>query len=227
MIWNWYIHIKKAREPVSSLIPLFEAFALPNQVERAMQSPTPICIYVTTESALCSYEYNMGILHTLGHLPLQCSLTWFRSCEVLKRQEQSVDKRLFHMSVSPTLPPSREGFGARNGAKIQFNYELQIMNYEEFCGICWRTQIQGQFTIYKVQFIGWFVRRWCVETFIRWRVDALSSRSKVKSQRLKSEGSRFQAISHHQQPLPLRDMLSWPNKIAPRVKQDSYKCWRR
>ncbi len=27
------------------------------------------------------------------------------------------------------------------------------MNYEEFYGICWKTQIQGQITIYKVQII--------------------------------------------------------------------------
>ena len=62
-----------------------------------------------------------------------------RVCEVLKRQEQSVDKRLFHMSVSPTLPPSREGIGARNVTKVQFNYELATMNNKEFNGICWIT----------------------------------------------------------------------------------------
>ena len=28
------------------------------------------------------------------------------------------------------------------------------MNYEEFRGICWKTQIQGQFTNYKVQVMG-------------------------------------------------------------------------
>ena len=28
------------------------------------------------------------------------------------------------------------------------------MNYEEFCGICWKTLIQVQFTIYKVQVMG-------------------------------------------------------------------------
>ena len=104
-----------------------------------MQSPTPICIYVTIIPILCSYGYNVCILHTLGHLPLQCSLTWFRSCEVLKRQEQSVDKRLFHMSVSPTRPPSREGIGARNMANVQLNFELWITNYELFYRICYRT----------------------------------------------------------------------------------------
>ena len=69
-----------------------------------------------------------------------------RVCEVLKRQEQSVDKRLFHMSVFPTLPPSREGFGARNMAKVQFNYELLIIYYELFHEICCKTQIHVQFT---------------------------------------------------------------------------------
>jgi len=28
------------------------------------------------------------------------------------------------------------------------------MNYKEFCGICRKTQIQGQFTNYKVQVMG-------------------------------------------------------------------------
>ena len=157
----------------------------------------------------------------------------------------------------------------RGEAKVRFNCELWIMNYEEFCGICWRTQIQVQFTIYKVQVIGWCVRRWdeyslrrlYVDAFIRWRVETTmrwcvkmgrlrydgycdgysvcgdrlmrwfverlirwvqGQRSKVKGWRAKVQSSRFQAISHRQQPLPLRDMLSWPNKIASRVKQDSF-----
>ena len=36
------------------------------------------------------------------------------------------------MSVFPPLPPSREGFGARNMAKLDINFELGIINYEEF-----------------------------------------------------------------------------------------------
>ena len=43
------------------------------------------------------------------------------------------------MSVSPTLPPSREGIGARNVTKVQINYELATMNDKEFNGICWKT----------------------------------------------------------------------------------------
>ena len=37
------------------------------------------------------------------------------------------------MSVFPPLPPSREGFGARNETNIEINYELGIMNYKLFC----------------------------------------------------------------------------------------------
>ena len=76
-------------------------------------------------------------------LIINCISVYYRwysvICEVPKSQEQSVDKRLFHMSVSPTLPPSREGFGARNMANVQLNFELWITNYELFYRICYRT----------------------------------------------------------------------------------------
>ncbi len=36
------------------------------------------------------------------------------------------------MSVSPTLPPSHEGFGARNMTKVDINFEIPIMDDDFF-----------------------------------------------------------------------------------------------
>ena len=75
-------------------------------------------------------------------------------------------------------------------AKIRNFSEEWRMKSEEFYGICWKTQIQVQITIYKVQFIGWFVRRWGEYSLIRW----------VQGRRSKPSAI---AISHRYQLSPL------------------------
>ena len=96
-------------------------------------------------------------------------------------KDKTLSKRLLLICPPLVACPFTEKDGHMKGeAKVRFNCELWIMNYEEFCGICWKTQIQGQFTNYKVQFI-----RLIRSTVRRVFVDSLSARSKVKSQRSK------------------------------------------
>ena len=98
-------YIQKSGELLTVLVPRFEAFALPIQSERATkESPTPIRIYIPQKYLYTEkvHRYNKGYKHTpelsTAAMFIGCIMG---GCEIPKRQEQSVDKRLFPIYVCP------------------------------------------------------------------------------------------------------------------------------
>ena len=106
----WYIHIKKSAGACIIARPAFRGLRIAHSsLNEQCRSPTPICIYVTTVSVQCSYEYNMGILHTLGHLPLQCSLaTVWEVAKFWNAKNKALINAFSHVCVpTPTSFPRR------------------------------------------------------------------------------------------------------------------------
>ena len=132
-----------------------------------MQSPTPICIYVTTESALCSYGYNMGILHTLGHPSLQCSLaTVWEFAKFWNAKNKALTNAFFTcLCLPPYLLPAKasaQETGQRYKNKWNVKNEEWRILWNMLKNINSDTNYHLQGTIYRL-----------IRSIIRWEVDAL------------------------------------------------------
>lgn len=99
-------HIKKKRGNLYlSLVPLLQAFALPITVERATQKPTPICIRNIIRLSGFPQKHIKNINISRRHLPLLCSLTVIKSCEVLKQPKTKRQVNAFlYIIYAPHLP---------------------------------------------------------------------------------------------------------------------------
>ena len=153
--------MKKAWESIPSLVPHFEALALPNQPERATQKPTPVCISHLRHTLYIIRYTSSWRLHTHGHLPLPCSLTDLKLARFRSAKNKASSKRLYHIYVPhsraaslrlpfPTLggllhwgtggKPARcfcpRGFGRGSHGQI-YKFILRNLKKErEILGIC-------------------------------------------------------------------------------------------
>ena len=94
---------KKARESVLSLVPRFEAFALPCSPNEQRRSPRR---YALTQFSSPKGLKIVNIYISRRHLQLLYSLTT-KSCEVFESQRTKRHVNAFLMYVKPTHPSNR------------------------------------------------------------------------------------------------------------------------
>ena len=120
---RFHTYIKKKRGNLYlSLVPHFEAFALPIIVKRATQKPTPICVCLGMPSK--TRKAHQGLVYTpRGHLPLLCFDDDSKVAKFRSVKNKTSSKRLSYICLPPypssfPYPMRARDSGVGDGAKV-------------------------------------------------------------------------------------------------------------